>query len=151
MDMRRMIISALLMGAASLAAQTVQAGTERFVILSNGETVGHLVATRGAHSIDIDYFVDNNGRGPKHKEHVVLGPTGVPIEWSIKGTSLMGGTVDERLTWEAGLERWMSQADAGEVRTAVPQLYVGNDASPWALGLYAQLLSKTANHSLDVL
>jgi hypothetical protein len=149
--MRRMIISALLMGAASLATQTVQAGTERFVILSNGETVGHLVATRGAHSIDIDYFVDNNGRGPKHKEHVVLGPTGVPIEWSIKGTSLMGGTVDERLTWEAGLERWMSQADAGEVRTAVPQLYVGNDASPWALGLYAQLLSKTANHSLDVL
>jgi hypothetical protein len=144
-------ISALLFGAALLATRAVQAGTERFVILSNGETVGHLVATRDAHSVDIDYFVDNNGRGPKHKEHVVLGPSGVPIDWLIKGTSLMGGAVDERLTWKDGVEQWTSQADAGEVRAAAPQLYVGNDASPWALGLYVQLLSKTANHSLDVL
>jgi Amidohydrolase family len=151
MDSRGVIKSAWLLVAALLAAQTVQAESERFLILSNGEAVGRLVATRDAHSVDIDYFVDNNGRGPKHKEHLVLGPSGLPIEWSIKGTSLMGGTVNEQLTWKDGVERWMSQADTGEMRAAAPQLYVGNDASPWALGLYAQLLSKSANHSLDVL
>jgi len=151
MKVRGVMISALLFAAALPATRAAQAGTERYVILSNGETVGHLVATRNAHSVDIDYFVDNNGRGPKHQEHVTLGPSGVPIDWSIKGTSLMGGAVDERLTWKEGVERWTSQADAGEVRAAAPQLYVGNDASPWALGLYVQLLSKTANHSLAVL
>jgi hypothetical protein len=151
MHSRGLINSSLLLAAALLVAPTVQASSERFVILSNGETVGRLVATRDAHSVDIDYFVDNNGRGPKHREHMVLGPSGVPIEWSIKGTSLMGGAVDEQLTWKDGVARWMSQADAGEVRAAAPQLYVANDASPWALGLYARLLSKSANHSLDVL
>jgi hypothetical protein len=149
--MRGVIISALLCMAASFAAGEAREGTERFAILSNGETVGHIVATGDAHTVDVAYFVDNNGRGPKHKEHVVLGPSGVPIDWSIKGTSLMGGSVDEVLTWKDGVEKWTSQADAGEVRAATPQLYVGNDASPWALGLYAQLLLKSANHSIDVL
>jgi Amidohydrolase family len=150
MRMRGVIITALLFTAA-LFATGARAGTERFAILSNGETVGHIVATGDAHSVDVDYFVDNNGRGPKHKEHVVLGPSGVPIDWSIKGTSLMGGSVDERLTWKEGVEKWTSQADAGEVRAAAPQLYVGNDASPWASGLYAQLLLKSASRSIDVL
>jgi hypothetical protein len=150
MHMRGVIITALLFTAA-LFATGARALTERFAILSNGETVGHIVATGDAHAVDVDYFVDNNGRGPKHKEHVVLSPSGVPIEWSIQGTSLMGGSVDERLTWKEGVEKWTSQADAGEVRAAAPQLYVGNDASPWALGLYAQLLLKSASRSIDVL
>jgi hypothetical protein len=151
-NVRGSLISALLLGASWSSAGVVQAATiERFVILSNGETVGHLVATRDGRAVDIDYFVDNNGRGPKHKEHLLLGSSGVPVDWSIEGTSLMGGAVAERLSWKDGMERWTSQADAGEVHAASPQLYVGNDASPWALGLYAQLLSQTPNHSLDVL
>jgi Amidohydrolase family len=149
--MRGVAITALLCAATLLANRTVRAGTERFVILSNGESAGHLVAAQNAHSVDIDYFADNNGRGPKHKEHMVLAPSGVPIEWTIQGTSLMGGIVDERFTWKDGVQRWTSQADAGEVRAAAPQLYVGNDASPWALGLYARLLLKAANHTLNVL
>jgi hypothetical protein len=149
--MRAVITSALLCGAALLASQIAEADTQRFVILSNGESAGHLVATQDAHSVDIDYFADNNGRGPKHKEHIVLAPSGVPVEWTIQGTSLMGGVVDERFSWKDGVQRWISQADAGDVRAAAPQLYVGNDASPWALGLYARLLMKAANHTLNVL
>ena len=45
----------------------------------------------------------------------------------------------------------MSQADKGEVDTPSPRLYIGNDASPWALGLYAHVLAKTPGGELDVL
>ena len=125
--------------------------TERFVVLANGETVGHLVSVRKGQTVDVDYSVADNGRGPKHREHLVLNPAGIPVEWSIEGTSLMGGAVSEHLNWKDGVESWVSQADTGEVRTPSPRLYIGNDASPWAFGLYAHVLSNMPGGALDVL
>ena len=132
-------------------AHVSAAVTERFSIVANGETVGHVVAVRNGQAIDVDYAVSENGRGPKHKEHLVLDKSGVPVDWSIEGTSLMGGTVSEHMSWKDGVETWVSQADKGEVRTPSPHLYIGNDASPWALGLYVHVLSKTPGGSVDVL
>lgn len=150
--MRPRYLASLSIGLLLTCVATAQATVnERFAILSNGETIGHLTATGDARSIDVDYFVDDNGRGPKAKEHLLFAPSGIPTEWSIEGTSLMGGSVNERLTFREGQERWVSQADTGEVQTATPKLYVGNDASPWAFGLYARLLLKAPAHALDVL
>ena len=120
-------------------------------IVSNGETVGHVIAAHDGHTIDVDYAVSDNGRGPKHKEHLVLDPAGIPVEWSIEGTSLMGGTVSEHLTWKDSVEKWVSQADEGQVNTPRAQLYIGNDASPWALGLYLRVLAKAPGNTLEVL
>lgn len=129
-----------------------QAGTtERFSVVANGENVGHVVAVRNGATIDIDYAVSDNGRGPKHKEHLVLGSNGIPVEWSIEGTSLMGGPVSEHASWKNGVESWVSQADKGEAPAPAPRLYIGNDASPWALGLYARLLTNAPGGVLDVL
>jgi hypothetical protein len=139
---------AILFGMCAVDAAAA-ATTERFSVVANAETVGHLVATLDGRAVDIDYAVSNNGRGPKHKERLVLGPSGFPVEWSIEGASEMGGPVGERFSWKEGLASWTSQADRGAVPAASPRLYVGNDASPWALGLYARLLSRSAQ--LDVL
>ena len=91
----------MLLGALSLLATVSHAaGTaERFSIVSNGETVGHIIATHDGPRVDIDYAVSDNGRGPKHKEHLLLNAAGIPIEWSIEGTSLMGGAVNEHLSY----------------------------------------------------
>ena len=134
-----------------IAAGAHAASAERFSILANAETVGHIVATLNRQSIDIDYAVSDNGRGPKHNEHLVLNGVGIPVEWSIEGTSLMGGAVSEHVSWKDGVESWVSQADQGEVATPSPRLYIGNDSSPWALGLYARVLLKSPGHALDVL
>src|SRR5262249_42317172 len=84
-------------------------------------------------------------------EHLVLSPAGVPVEGSIEGTSLMGGGVSEHFTWKDGKASWTSQADHGDVQAAAPRLYVGNDASPGALGMYARVLSAAPGRALDVL
>ena len=124
---------------------------DSYSIVANGETVGHVVATRTGASVDVDYAVSDNGRGPKHSEHLVLAPGGIPSEWSIDGSSLMGGNVHEHEEWKDGRQSWVSQADHGDIATAQPQLYIGNDASPWALQLYATALLKAPGHTLEVL
>jgi hypothetical protein len=138
----------LTLGATSAShADTV----ERYSILANQEVVGHVVATRNGQTVDVDYAVSNNGRGPKHTEHLVLDKKGVPVEWTIEGSSLMGGAVHEHEAWKDGVQSWASQADQGDVRTAEPQIYVGVDASPWALQLYVNALLKAPNHTIAVL
>jgi Amidohydrolase family len=151
--MRKLFVVILLGGAAPLLVDSVHAAadTERFVIVANGETVGHAVAVHNGRTVDVDYAVSNNGRGPKHKEHFVLDPSGIPVEWSIEGTSLMGGAVSEHMSWKGGVESWVSQADKGELQTPSPRLYIGNDSSPWALGLYQRVLAKAPGGALDVL
>jgi hypothetical protein len=146
--MPKSILAMLLLVVATGAnAQT----SERFSVVANGETVGHVTAVRSGNTVDIDYAVLENGRGPKHKEHLVLDASGIPVAWTIEGTSLMGGPVHEEMSWRDGLQSWTSQADKGEVKTARPQLYIANDASPWALGLYAALVKSAPGGVLDVL
>jgi hypothetical protein len=142
---------ALVLIIAALTRVACAADTERYSLVAEGETVGHIVAVHSPQGVDIDYLVDDNGRGPRHKEHLTLGATGFPIEWTIKGTSLMGGPVDENMTWQGGLERWTSQADSGSVPTEVPRLYVANDSSPWSLGFYARLLKRAPDNSIAAL
>jgi hypothetical protein len=139
------LIAACIWSGAS--AQTV----ERYSILANNEKVGFIAATSNGRTIDIDYHVDNNGRGPKHKEHLVLNEGGIPVEWTIDGTSLMGGGVHEKMRWADGKAEWDAQADKGTVDAATPKLYVANDPSPYSSGLYAAALLKAPGNTLDVL
>lgn len=134
-----------------LSCFAANAATDSYSIVSNGETVGHIDVTRSGRSVDLDYAVDDNGRGPKHKEHLDIDRRGIPVAWTIDGTSLMGGAVHEHEEWKDGAQSWVSQADHGEVHAAMPQLYIGDDASPWAFALYAKLLLNAPNHTLDVL
>lgn len=124
---------------------------ERLVVVSNGEVVGHLRATLDGRSVSIDYFVDNNGRGPKIREQLALDARGVPVNWTISGTSLFGADVDEVYGWDGEQAEWLSQADEGAVAAAQAPVYVGNDASPWSDGLYARLLLDAPGMSIDVL
>ncbi len=63
----------------------------------------------------------------------------------------MGGTVHEHEEWKDGRQSWVSQADHGDVRTAEPKIYVGVDASPWALQLYVNALLKAPDRTINVL
>lgn len=127
------------------------ATTERLSVVQSGEVVGYVIGVTEGSRVSVEYHVDNNGRGPKHKETIELGPHAVPIAWSIEGTSLMGGPVEEKYRWRDGKASWSSQADSGEAAAASPPLYVTNDGSPWSLGIFARVLLGAPSGTLDVL
>jgi imidazolonepropionase-like amidohydrolase len=141
----------LLVGLSACARQDAPAEpvTLRFSVVANAEVVGSLVGVTDASRVEVDYRVDDNGRGPKHHESIVIGDQGIPLSWKIDGTSLMGGPVAEDYRWDQGVARWTSQADAGERKAPVPALYVVNDGSPWAIGVYARALLQAPGLRLD--
>jgi hypothetical protein len=136
--------------AVALGGQAL-AAVQKFTVLANGERVGHLRADVRGRAASIDYAVSNNGRGPKLKEQVTFDPAGMPVGWTIEGSSLFGSPVAERFAWAAGQAEWVSQADKGRAAAPKPLLYIGNDVSPWMLGVYVKQLLKAPNRTLPVL
>jgi hypothetical protein len=124
---------------AACSSTALAARVERLTIVSNGEKIGYVSAETSGAKVAVEYYVDNNGRGPKHHEDIELGQGGVPIAWTIKGTSLMGGAVDETFRWSQGVAHWKSQADEGDASSPKPPLYIVNDDSPWASYVYARV------------
>lgn len=134
-----------------LAGHSEAVSTEQFSIVQNGATVGTLSATTNGDTVSVEYAVNENGRGPKHHETIRLNPDFIPVAWSVTGTSLMGGAVAERYVWKSGKATWTSQADSGEISAATPPLYVVDDDSPWAVGVYARALLNAPSRTLGML
>ena len=130
---------------------SARAEVHKYVVIANGEKVGHLTADVQGRTTSVDYAVVNNGRGPKARETIEADATGLPVTWTIEGESLFGSPVAERFTWKAGQAEWVSQADKGQVAAPKPLLYIGNDVSPWMLGVYVKALLKAPNRTLPVL
>jgi hypothetical protein len=135
-------LCALLAGAVlgSASAHAASNSTRKYVALSNREQVGSLNVTVSGKKIDIDWRIDDNGRGPKLKERIELGPTGLPVRWEIEGTGGVGAPVKESFAVQDGVARWKTLDDEGESRAEKSPLYVPNNASPWALGLGVRAL-----------
>jgi hypothetical protein len=133
------------------AAPSPASSIEKFSIIQGETTVGTISARTGGAVVSVDYAVSENGRGPKHHETIRLGSNFIPVDWTVSGTSLMGGPVSEKYSWQSGRATWTSQADHGDIAAADSPLYVVNDDSPWALFVYARALLKTSGHALDVL
>lgn len=147
-------VRGILAGAAALLAAVGVAGaaeTKRYSVVSSGEKVGSLVATIDGSSVDLDYIVRNNGRGPKWIEHIETGKDGRVVNWTIKGESTFGAAIDEEYVWADGRSAWRSQADAGEVASPSPAVYVANDSSPWSSGVYVRALLKAKDGKTPVL
>src|SRR5262245_2549543 len=138
------LIGALCMHAWALAA------TDEYSVISAKEKVGSLIATTDGNGVDISYEVNNNGRGPKIREQLTLNESGIPTQWHIAGRSMFGSVIDEEFTWKRGSAQWHGQDGKGSARMKEPRLYITNDGSPWSSGLYARMLLKAKDHSLDV-
>lgn len=136
---------------ALVVAAGAQAETQTFVVVANGEKVGHLDADVQPGAVTIDYGVVNNGRGAKTKEQITLDAAGVPVRWTIDGSSLFGNAVHETFDWAGGTATWSGQADKGKVKAPKALFYAAADASPWIQGQYARALLRAPGHSLPVL
>ncbi len=125
---------------------------ERFQVFANGKETGYLRVESEGGKVDVDYYVSDNGRGPKAKEQIELDSQGLPVAWQIKGESWAGGAVDETFRYRGNSAEWGGLAEEGKKKkTSARQMYVAAAGSPWALALYARYLMKQPDQQADVL
>jgi hypothetical protein len=143
----RILISLFVLGlTASIAA--AQAPGERYVVISNGERVGHLQVSRNGSRVDTDFLIDDNGRGPKIRESWRLGPDGVPRQLTLTGKSTFGSPVKESFRWQGNRAEWQSLNDRGSTAATSPAAYLPIDGSPYFMALYLPALLKAPGNRL---
>lgn len=126
-------------------------GGERLVVMANGEKVGRVEVTQSGDHLAIHYDVKNNGRGPTTDEAIDLDAGGLPTRWTIDGTATFGGALHEAFVVKDGIASWRDSTGDKSAPLGEPKIYIGQDASPWALGLYARALLKRADHAIQAL
>ena len=127
------------------------ANQEKFRLIFGGTDVGGLIVNRNASNIMIDYSYSNNGRGASSKEVIQLSATGLPIDWRITGKTVFGNEVDEQFSLQDNMANWQSSAENGRAEFDNNSIYIAQNASPYALYIYASALLKNTNHSLSAL
>ncbi|MGE0581343.1 MAG: amidohydrolase family protein [Steroidobacteraceae bacterium] len=142
--MRKLLRStaAMLLALATLlpAAAAAAATPERFAVLANGEQIGFLEVVRRGAAVDLDYRIDDNGRGPKVRESLQFDPEGRLLDWRIRGKANIGAPIEERYRLRGTRATWKSLNDAGAADNDGRAMYVASGASPWAYGLYLRHL-----------
>ncbi|WP_406502858.1 amidohydrolase family protein [Streptomyces sp. NBC_01602] len=114
------------------------APAEHFAYFAAGERCGDLTVTREEPGrISTDFAVSNNGRGARLHETLRLDDRLLPLDWTVDGTSLMGGAVHERLSLDGATQSWTSQAEEGS-HAGQRRLYLPTDSSPYANWTAAQ-------------
>ena len=145
------VLRTLLAASTLLAAPAALADTLRYSVVANGEKVGFVEAREEGAGVAIRYDVKNNGRGPTIAETVALGADGLPTRWTITGTTTFGSAVDEHFERTGTAARWRDSMGEGAGMARGPALYVAQNGSPWALGLYARALLGDADGAMPAL
>jgi imidazolonepropionase-like amidohydrolase len=135
---------------ALLPASSRAAVVDSYALLTSTGRIGTMKVTTEGKVVDVDWRVDNNGRGPKIREHIVLGASGLPVRREIEGTATFGAPVKESFVVEGGRARWKSLDDAGEA-AAGNAIYLDNRGSPWSSIQQFNVLSRAPNHARDAL
>jgi len=128
---------------------TALAETESFVFYRQDTQIGRLVVEVDGNAAKIDFDIKDNGRGPTVAETLTLDAEGLPGDWKITGTQTFGGKIDERDRRRGATSNWKDSGGPGSAKGA-SKLYIAQNASPWALQLYARAILK-AGGPLDVL
>ena len=132
-------------------ASPALAKTERMSVISGGEKVGFVEAEIDGAKVAIRYDVKNNGRGPTMAETLELGRDGLPKSWALDGTATFGSAVEERFRLDGATATWKDSMGPGSAAVKEPHLYIGQAASPWALGVYARALLKDKDGRIPAL
>lgn len=125
--------------------------SETFTVLVGGTDIGQVEVRHAAGGTQIAFEFRNNGRGPTLRESVNFSESGLPSRWMIEGHTTFGNEVDERFEHEGGKARWQDATGTGQAQAEDLQLYVAQNASPYALWIYARALLADEDHSLPVL
>ncbi|MEP6539944.1 MAG: amidohydrolase family protein [Bryobacteraceae bacterium] len=128
-----------------------EAETQSFSVIFGGKNLGHVTAETKGELTTVDFDFKNNGRGPTISETIRSGAEGMPVEWSIKGTTTFGSKVDERFQQSGGRAAWTDSTGPGSAAVSRPALYVPQSGSPWQDQIMVHALLRAAGMTLPVL
>lgn len=122
---------------------------EKYVLISPAGPIGTLTVEDKAGVISNVWNADDNGRGSKLVEHLVLEKDGRPRSWELEGKGWYGAPVKERFLIEGGKAKWTSLDDHGEA-DAKDALYLTNNGTPYSVAVYLKVLlaSKGLTHAV---
>jgi len=135
----------------ALVPSFAAAETASFSVLYHGNNVGHLTAETEGGLTTIDYDYKNNGRGPTIAESIRTGPEGLPVEWSVKGTTTFGSKIEEYFRQTGTHAEWVDSTGKGSTSIAKPAVYVTQSGSAWSEQILAHALLHTPGLSMAVL
>jgi imidazolonepropionase-like amidohydrolase len=135
--------------AAFFVGSPALAEVQGYSVIFGGKVVGHLNADVQGGAVAIDYDYKNNGRGPTMKEALRLDGGGLPTAWDITGTTTFGSKVEEHFANNGSSATWTDST--GKARAAARGLYIAQNGSPWAAGLYARAIMKAGGDSIAAL
>ena len=136
---------------ASLFVAQAAFADENFSVIFGEKVVGHLTTTTGDGETRVVFDYKNNGRGPTMAETIKLDAKGLPTFWKITGATTFGSKVDEHFVLDGDKASWTDSVGSGERQSPEHRLYIGQSASPWALGLYARALLDDIDHTMPTL
>ena len=132
--------TAMMLPAAAFAQQT------EYRALTNDADIGYVKVDRDGDTIEIETDIKQNGRGPTTSEVVRVNPDGLPISWTVTGTTTFGSPIDERFAFENGRATWQDAAGGGEADALA--FYISQSGSSTGL---VELLVNAPDMSLPVL
>jgi hypothetical protein len=144
---RKLLIVALALSLPSLAL----ADTFTYSYIFGEKKVGHLTAETKGGQTTIDYDVKNNGRGPTIAESITLDAAGLPTAWNVKGSTTFGSKIAEHFSRKGARVEWLDSTGKGHTIIHAPSIYLAQSPSPWANGVYARALLRTADLQLPAL
>ncbi|UCX04281.1 amidohydrolase family protein [Shewanella glacialimarina] len=132
-------------------AAVVQPAQEKFKVIFGGTDVGGMTVNRDGQNIDIDFSFSNNGRGASSQEVLQLSDKGLPIDWQISGKTVFGNEVNEQFSLKGNRVNWQSSSESGSAEFNPDALFIAQNASPYALYIYAKALLGQPTLSLSAL
>lgn len=124
--------------------------TEKFSVVIADTKVGGMTVEHAADGSTIEYTFSNNGRGPTLNEAIRFGANGMPIDWKIEGNTVFGNSVDEFFDGSGEIARWSDATGPAEKPIQEGAFYVAQNASPYALWLYARFLLDTPDQTAEI-
>jgi imidazolonepropionase-like amidohydrolase len=122
--------------------------TEAYTVRLFGADIGEMTAVTTGPGIKVDYEYRNNGRGPTMAETILLGEDGLPVSWTVDGNTTFGNKVTETFALEDGTARWVDTTGPGMADADETKIYIAQNASPYALSVYAQALLADEDNTL---
>jgi hypothetical protein len=96
----------------------------------------------------VEFDVKDNGRGPTIAEVIRTGAHGLPVEWSIQGTTTFGSKVDERFRQSGARAEWTDASGPASAPIDTPALYVPQAGSPWQNQILVRALLRAPGMTL---
>lgn len=136
-----------LFGLSALAlASAAQAQDYEYRAITNDADIGYVKVDRDGDRMMVETDIKQNGRGPTTHEVIMLGADGIPVSWTVTGTTTFGSPIDEHYGIEDGRAVWVDAAGGGSADS--PAYYITMNGSGLTL---AELLVKDEDMAMPVL